>query len=208
MDPTGETDPTLTITRRNLPHWQREGALYLVTFRLGDSVPSATLVRWRTEQAVWLEVNPEPHNQARLIEKERLFSVRREEFLDAGRGGCLLSDERVATVVENSLRHFDGMRYSLGAWVIMPNHVHVLVAPKGHRTLRSILHSWKSFSAKAINKLMGRSGSLWQEESYDHIVRSDAQQRHYEGYIEDNPRKAGLSRGFRVGVGSLGRLSQ
>lgn len=100
------------------------------------------------------------------------------------------------------MRHFDGKRYELGEYVIMPNQVHLLVTPKGGHRLREIEHSWKSYTAKEINKLIGRWGTVWQEESYDHIVRSIEQLDHYCRYIRYNPLKAGLKPGqYRVGMG-------
>jgi REP element-mobilizing transposase RayT len=200
--PFEETDQTQTNTgrvpllpfrtRRNLPHWFREGATYFITFRLGDSVPAGVLRQWRAEQEEWLRVNPEPHTPAQLDEKEHLFSETREAFLNAGHGSCALKRDDVADIVEAALKHFDGDRYDLGDWVIMPNHIHLLVTPRDGNALSAILHSWKSFTANKINKLLGSTGTFWQDESYDHIVRSEAQLAHYQRYIGDNPAKAGV----------------
>jgi len=86
-------------------------------------------------------------------------------------------------------------------WVIMPNHLHALVAPEEH-TLGAVLQSWKGGSAFEINRLHGRSGPLWQKEAYDHIVRSEPQFHHYRRYIAENPIKAGLQASqYAVGLG-------
>src|SRR5262249_4388399 len=101
-------------------------------------------------------------------------------------------------------RFFDGERYALGAFVIMPTHVHVLVTPAPEHSLSSILQSWKAHSAKAVHAVMGRSGALWMDESFDHVVRSKEQLEHYERYIRENPAKAGLHEGeYRLGTGKF-----
>ncbi len=74
----------------------------------------------------------------------------------------------------------------------MPNHVHVLVSPLPGFNLKDILHSWKSYSAHQINKHLGKSGALWKQESYDHIVRNQDELTRIRKYIRNNPNKAGL----------------
>ena len=102
----------------------------------------------------------------------------------------------VAEVVANALRHFDGKRYRLLAWCVMPNHVHAVLQPMGDHDLPAILHSWKSFTAHAINKLLGRSGPVWQSEYYDHLVRDQQDLIHHVAYVRENPVVAGL-RGWK-----------
>ena len=93
--------------------------------------------------------------------------------------------------METVLRHFDGDRYVLGEHVVMPNHVHAIVSPVPGVALSDILHSWKSYSAKRINQMTGRSGRLWQHESFDHIVRNPKQLERISAYIRDNPKGSG-----------------
>jgi len=188
-------------TRRNLPHWFRSGATYFVTFRLGDSMPAPVLAQWKREQEEWLKSNPEPHTEAQRHEFQNTFNEKRQVHLDNGQGACILKESAIAEIVEKALRHYDGDRYELGDFVIMPNHVHVLVTPKEGHELSTILHSWKSFTAHAINKLRVTKGVVWQDESFDHIVRSEAQLEHYQRYIAENPAKAGLKGGFKCGTG-------
>jgi len=95
-------------------------------------------------------------------------------------------------VVQETLLRSDGERYALHGWAIMPNHVHALLTVAEDDELPKVLHSWKSFTASAANRLLGRRGTLWQREYRDRFIR-DA--RHYEaalGYIEQNPVKAHL----------------
>ncbi|MGI8431956.1 MAG: class I tRNA ligase family protein, partial [Chthoniobacterales bacterium] len=121
------------------------------------------------------------------------FSVPIERWLDAGYGSCLLREPGAARVVAEALEHFAGERYDLGAWVVMPNHVHALVTPKPGHDLSEILHSWKRFSAREINRARGKEGQLWQHESYDHIVRDEASLGRITEYIEGNLEAAGIT---------------
>ena len=90
-----------------------------------------------------------------------------------------------------TLRHFDGDRYRLYAFAVMPNHVHVVVRPEG-TTLTKIVQGWKSFSAREINLQLERRGSLWQHESFDHLIRHVGDLHRFCRYTHENPSKAGL----------------
>lgn len=116
-------------------------------------------------------------------------------LLDAGHGECLLQRCAVRAIVENSLKYFDGQRYLLGDFVIMPNHVHLLVQFQGSTTLKQQTYGWKKFTAREINNLLGRRGHFWQGETYDHIVRSERAFLAFRKYIFENPKKAGLRTG-------------
>jgi REP element-mobilizing transposase RayT len=96
-------------------------------------------------------------------------------------------------MVEGTLKFFNGQRYLLGEYIVMPNHVHLLVTPLGNHQLDQILHSWKSYSAKQINKLVHSRGAVWHQESFDHMVRSPAQLARIEQYIRDNPKSLPLN---------------
>jgi len=117
------------------------------------------------------------------------------EYLDQGHGECLLRLPEVAKLVAESLHHFDDDRYALGDYVIMPNHVHLLVCLRGSTEIEAQCHSWKKFSATQINRLVGDRGRFWQEESFDHLVRSPEQFDYLRRYIAENPSKAKLSSG-------------
>ena len=180
------------ITRRNLPHWQQIGKTYFVTFRLADSIPSTKLSELESEREAWLRHHPEPWTDAERKEYYERFSAKIEEWLDAGSGSCVLREERASAIIADALKHFNGERYKLGAWVVMPNHVHAIITPLKGFDLSEILHSWKSYSAHEINRLLGRTGQLWQRESYDHIVRNERALFKIEEYIDQNPAKAGI----------------
>src|SRR6266446_4944073 len=188
FDPYGE----VIQRQRNLPHREQPQATYLVTFRLADSVPQKLLQHWREEQDTWLKFHPKPWDWKTEREYHRRFVEQREDWLDRGHGSCLLRDSETAQIVADALRFFDGERYYLDAFVIMPNHVHALVQPTGDNSLSEILHSWKSFTENEINRLMRRREELWMHESYDHIVRDWEELLSWRRYIAGNPEKARL----------------
>ena len=177
-------DPIANLTG-NLPHWRQDGVTYFVTFRTADSLPQAKLEQWQREKEEWLATHPEPHDERTRQEFYELVPNRLQEWLDRGYGRCLLSNDRHKTTVETALKHFEGRRYHLDEYVVMPNHVHVLVTPLGEYGLSDILHSWKSFTASQINKATGQTGAFWQKESFDHIVRSPAQLEKIRHYIRN-----------------------
>lgn len=164
-------------SRGYLPHLDSEGSIQFVTFRLADSLPKH-VIRQTQEQR---DEEDEQHLQ------------HLEALLDAAQGACVLRNAEAADLVQTALTRFHQVRYLLFAWCVMPNHVHVLLQPqKGHR-LSEILHSWKSYSAKRINSLIGRTGVLWQSESFDRYIRDDYHLEATIQYIENNPVKAGLA---------------
>ncbi len=198
-----DLDAPVTIYSRHLPHWRQAGATYFVTFRLADSIPQEKLCQWERELEGWLGKNPEPHCAEQKVEYHERFTEKFHQWLDTGMGECWLRRPEVSTVVEEALRFFDGQRYALGHYVVMPNHVHAVVRPVQGHLLKDILHSWKSFTANKINELVERKGRLWQEESFDCIVRHETQLSKIAFYIQENPKKAGLKPNeFRLGAGN------
>jgi len=205
-----EFDPTeeLEVRWRNLPHWQQKGATYFGTFRLGDALPAHVVQSLRAERLAWLKQHPSRVSPHDLRAFQALFSEKIETYLAAGYGGCCLRESEIATVVENALLFFDQERYSLDRYVLMPNHVHLLVLPWPGHDLPAILHSWKSYTANQINRLLRRQGLLWQHESFDHLVRNEEELEHYRRYIDANPVHARLAPGtYRLGCGRGLRIS-
>lgn len=192
-------DKEVKKTCSKLPHWSQVGATHFVTFRLADSIPKMAMVGWLAKRKRWLsEQRVDGEEEFSLLSKEqrkeyrRLFGASFERLLDQGAGCCLLKESQNAAFVAEALEHFDGKRYDLGDYVVMPNHVHLLVRVFEEFPLGVLLKSWKGFSTRQINQAMGRSGQLWQRESFDHIVRSRSQLEKLQDYIADNPTKAGL----------------
>lgn len=180
---------------RNLPHWDQTGVWQFVTWRLADSLPQTKLNEWKLERQVWRARHPQPWDVATEEEYHALFTSRFDKWLDAGYGACVLRNPACAGVVAEAMHHFDGDRYRLGAFVVMPNHVHVLFRPADERDLKEILHRWKSYTAKIMNKQLRRAGILWQDEYWDQAIRSQDHWSERHAYIIDNPKMAGLKPG-------------
>lgn len=171
----------------NLPHWRQEGVTYFVTFRLADALPQVKLQGWLRERDVWLASHPRPWDARTSTAYHKRFTARIEKWLDAGYGSCARPELRV--IVANALPYFNGSRYELDAWVVMPNHVHAVVTPLAANGLSAVLHTWKSFTAHAIGRLLpGWHGPFWQKESFDHIVRGPDHLERFRLYIANNPR--------------------
>lgn len=179
-----------------LPHWSAPGATYAVTFRLADSLPRSVLESFLRERQHLLDGARSNGRALTTRESARLrelHSARIEAFLDSGEGECVLQHAEVAQIVRNALHHFQGRRYEILAWCIMPNHVHVVVRPHPGHGLPAILQSWKSFTANLINNSLGRTGTLWQAEYFDHLIRDADDLEHSIRYVLENPMLAGLS---------------
>jgi REP element-mobilizing transposase RayT len=178
-----------------LPHWTAEGAVYHVTFRLHDSLPESARISLMHERERILAEIGRPNCPMTRYEKDQLLflhSLRIDRCLDAGHGSCWLKNESIAGMVANALRFFDGDRYSLFAWCVMPNHVHAVVQPADGRELAAILHSWKSYTANQANRMLGRSGKFWQQEYFDRVLRDETEFLGAIEYVFANPDRAGL----------------
>ncbi len=191
FDPRAE----VKISAHKLPHWSQSDCFCFVTWRLDDSLPPKLLVEWEEDRAIWLKEHPKPWDSRTERRFHELISARLDEWLDAGHGSCVLKYPEVRKIVTDALDHFDGQRYDIASYVIMPNHVHVLLRLAPDSPLSDIMHSWKSFTSKAINKALNRSGALWQHEYWDRLIRN---QQHFADcldYINANPKKARLAEG-------------
>ena len=194
------------VTRRNLPHWEQRDAYYFLTWRTADSIPLATLDRWHQERSEWLRqhaIDPDQENWQRdlelLPEAERRqfgrkFTMRWLDMLDQCHGKCVLRDPRFSALVRENLLHQDGQKYALEAFVVMPNHVHVLAGVPGRGEMKKLCRNWKHYTAKEINKSLGLRGQFWQWESFDHLVRSPVSFAKFRRYIINNPAKAHLQK--------------
>jgi REP element-mobilizing transposase RayT len=163
--------------RGDLPHLYKPGCTYFVTFRLFDAV---VFGRTADLSEYGIDVSDDPATLLATYEPP------------VDMGSCMLRDPDVADVVAAALGHFDGERYELIAWCVMPNHVHAVVTPFAGHALGDVLHSWKSFTAHAINRRLGRRGAVWEKESFDHLVRTPSSLDRFVAYTEANPLAAGL----------------
>ena len=185
----------LTIRSRRLPHWEVREAVYFITFRLADSLPKHTLQKIVSRRADISATASQMTRELTASERRKLGQLharRIERTLDAGEGKCFLHNSETACAVANALKEFDGLRYRLFAWCIMPNHVHVVLQTIGKTSLADILHSWKSYSAKIANQILGRKGEFWQREYHDHLIRNRIEFDRAVLYVVGNPGKAGF----------------
>ena len=171
-------------SRGYLPHFDGGEIHQTVTFRLADAFPADRLEAWRWE--------------LRLLTPDRLNAELRhriEDYLDLGHGACYLKRREIAEMVQDALLFFDGQRYQLVAWVVMPNHVHAIFLPLVGYTLTGILHSWTSYTSKMANRALRRAGQFWGEDYFDRYIRDEDHFLAAIAYIESNPVKAGLVAG-------------
>ena len=164
--------------RGYLPHFDAPWVTQFITLRLADSLPASRRSEWE---------------HLLKIEDDRERRRRLEAYLDLGWGECWLRQPSIAAVVENALRFFDGERHALAAWVVMPNHLHVLVEVCD-TPLSKLTKSWKDFTAREANKLLGRRGEFWEREYLDTLISDDQHRQTAVRYIENNPVKAKLVR--------------
>jgi leucyl-tRNA synthetase len=188
------SDEETQVTSHKLPHWQQSESACFVTWRLDDSLPKELVEKWEADRLAWLNTNPKPWDEKNERDYHQRFSDRLDEWLDAGSGSCVLRSTALRGVVSEALHHFNGGRYRLHAFVVMPNHVHVLFEPLAKNELSDILHSWKSFTSKKIGEQLKQEGRIWQPEYFDRLIRSE---RHFDKvreYIAKNPFKAKLGK--------------
>lgn len=180
IDTASDYKPAGWHSRGYLPHFDAAEVFQSITFRLHDSMPQELLAKWREELA----------RESDEIEDALRWPI--EAYLDQGYGACHLADDRIVALVQNALLHFDGERYRLSVWVLMPNHVHLLAAPLAGHSLSSMMHSIKSYTAQQANKILQRNGQFWFEDYFDRYIRNAKHFENAVAYIESNPVRAGL----------------
>lgn len=168
-------------TRGYLPHVDVADTWQAITYRLADAMPRPAI------EAMERELAAVPDDSRQQERRKRV-----EAWADAGHGSCLLRRPEVARIVWDNWRHFVGVRYDLGAWVIMPNHVHILIRVHEGWPLEGILRSWKSFTAKRIMAVAGVSAPVWLDDYWDRFIRDEGHWLNTRAYIESNPVAAGL----------------
>lgn len=161
--------------RGYLPHFDAGALIQHVVFRLHGSLPASLFERLRSE------ANPGDDHR---------FAV--DQALDVGHGPTWLSDPTCADIVAKAMSESDGLKYELLAWCVMPNHVHVLIRQIEGWPLGRIIKSWKGYTARMINRHLGRSGTFWATDYFDRYVRTQEQHIATIAYIEANPVTTGL----------------
>ncbi|HKO61733.1 MAG TPA: transposase [Pyrinomonadaceae bacterium] len=168
-------------SRGYLPHFDGVAKPQFITLHLGDSIPATVIERWKNE------LRKVPYEQERILLQRRI-----EKYLDMGYGSAFLRQPEIATMVQDSLLKYDGSRYQLFAWVVMPNHMHWLMTRAEDLKLEDLLQSFKSYTAHTANKMLGRHGKFWMDEYFDRHIRNEKHFAATVRYIEQNPVKAKL----------------
>jgi REP element-mobilizing transposase RayT len=183
-------NPDLPIRKSGgeLPHWQQGGVLQFVTFRLGDALPLSLIRDWKEERLQWMAQHPRPWTAGIEAEYHRNFTAKIERWMDQGLGSCLFADPEARQVLEECLMRFEGERVWHEAWVIMPNHVHVLFRPAV--SLEKLVQAWKGHSARVLGR-----GPIWQRDYRDTMIRDEDHYANVIRYIRRNPLKAKLAEG-------------
>ena len=183
-----EKDKFISIKGSKLPHWHQANKVEFVTFRLADSLPQTKLSELLTFKRQWLAKHPEPWDDETQEEYNHEIRQKVDRWLDQGYGECILERGDIREIVANALSFHDGNRYRLHHFVIMPNHVHLLLSPIGDDEVVKSIGSVKQFSANAINKHLGRRGNVWQRNVFDRLVRDVQGFVTCVNYINQNPR--------------------
>ncbi|MBN1874772.1 MAG: transposase [Anaerolineae bacterium] len=202
------TEQTRIFYQRHLPHWQPPGATMFFTWRLFGSLPKTALIRLVEEREL-LEKQMatreilSPRERA-LLQGKRLFALMDTLLVENMDGPHWLAEALIAQLVRDAFFHYDGDWYTLLSFVLMPNHVHLMLTPLPVQTaadisepqyvpIARITKSLKGYTAREANKLLHRTGhTFWQEESYDHWARDDAEAARIVSYIESDPVRSGL----------------
>jgi REP element-mobilizing transposase RayT len=166
-------------SRGYLPHFDGQTTTQFVTYRLADTLPKNLLDSYKRQL-----------DRGSISESEYHDLI--DAYLDGSSGEAFLRLAEIADMIEENLLRFDDAKYKLHAWVIMPNHIHILFTPVNGYKLSLIMHSIKSYTANRANELLGRSGNFWAREYFDRYIRDG---RHYSNtvaYIHNNPVVAGL----------------
>ena len=182
----------VTAQENRLPHWEQDGCSYFLTFRLADSLPKGLLDEWTRERKIWLRLNPKPWSAKQEQEYHERFSGSKERWLDAMHGECLLKQPDAREPLVDKLAENTSTIWS---YVIMPNHVHLLVSLADGIHLEDWIQLLKGGSSYAINRRMNRKGKLWAKDYFDRLVRDSGHFSNCARYIRKNPVKARLVEG-------------
>lgn len=195
---------------RNLPHWQPEGAMFFITFRLANSLPVQVIQQLREQQEREKQAVRARYSGAQQYEE--LYKLDKKYFghFDAWLDRCVeesprwLAEPKIAQIVADEIHRLDVERYSLITYCLMPNHGHLVIDTAEHvikpahegvtrkYPLTDTMKLLKGRTARFCNQALGRSGSFWQAESYDHVIRNQKEYENIVWYTINNPVKAGL----------------
>lgn len=200
-----DPDASLSIARRVTPHWMQCGCMTFVTWRMHDSLPQDIVTKIQAEVQQLVEDAKSKSESADDVAADETFFGNTvetrlgwqkfhlyDQYADAGYGSAVLRIPGIRKIVCDSLLKFDGDRYFLSDFVVMPNHLHFLVAFRCAEDLLRQSKAWKRYTGRHINNELRLRGDFWMPGQFDHLVRSERQFEYLRDYIADNPRKANL----------------
>jgi REP element-mobilizing transposase RayT len=171
--------PVRRHKRGYLPHYDSPDLVQFVTFRLAGSLPANIFESLKFRLAGKQITELEYHKEI-------------DRALDRGHGPTHLRDQRIARLVAATMVKFDGYKYDLFSWVIMPNHAHILLRTRAPFTLSQVVHSIKGFTGNEANRILDRTGRFWSPDYFDRFMRDRVHLERVRKYIEENPVKARL----------------
>ena len=174
--------------QHHLDFWDQQGKMQSITFHLKDSIPYKKRLVLNNLKDSFLKLNPKPWNKETHTRYRNLISKQVDNLLDNGLGSCLLRYPDLRKILENTLWYYNDIHYFLHSYVIMPNHVHLMLNMKEDYKLEKIMGQIKRYTANQINKATGRKGSLWVKENYCRLIRNWDHYKIFEGYIKNNPK--------------------
>jgi REP element-mobilizing transposase RayT len=187
-------------SRGYIPHWELDDAIYFVTYRLTDSLPTQVLQNLEREHQLLIRQIGDATAVQRL-EVRRRYLRRLNAYLDSGHGECHLLDPRIAQTVVDNWMFFERERYRLIAWCVMPNHVHVVMRHFEGRGIAKTIKSWKGYTGRRANQILNRTGQpFWFREYYDYCPRNERELQRIVEYVVTNPSKIGLKNWPFVGT--------
>lgn len=187
-NPYFERDLDIKISESgDLPHMHQEGKMQFITFRLADSLPQEVRKEILQFKIHFETTHPKPWDENTLLEYRKVIRGNTERLLDNNHGSCILREPHIRSCLADSIMYFDGIRYHVKAFVIMPNHVHLLIQLFIGHDLDIVMKSIKGYSARKINRILGTSGIIWQRENRDTLIRNEVHYENCINYIRRNP---------------------
>lgn len=186
------SDLPIEVYYRHLPHWRQQGATYAVTFRLADALPREKIQQLQHWRDYWERTHEPPRSDKDWQEFASQINRQTEAWVDEGYGACHLRDPVFARTMADAFVYFQDQRSLTFCFCVMPNHCHVVVKPLEGFPLEDLLASWKGYVAFRINRARGQHGLIWEQESYDRIIRDEEHLMQVIQYIGQNPLKAQL----------------
>ena len=168
--------------RSGLPHYDSDLVYQFITFRLHDSVPYNIIENWKAELSIIKKEDNESEEYQEL--QRKIF-----KYEDKGYGSCYLKFPIIYQLVESTFMRFNHVKYELISWVIMPNHVHLLIRQLNGYSIGEIVQSWKVYTAKMANKILNRQGKFWMNDYYDRYIRNESHYYRVLEYIDNNDKK-------------------